>query len=149
MENQLTLFDPEFNYEVPEIWDKDVNIHAMCDISRHAIIIKKSVYIGAYRGKGRDRLTIMHEVAHYLLFTFFGCPVFRSFKTAQKVPKESDPEWQAKNLAGLLMCPPESIAGLSVEQVMRKHGVSYSAAQKACKIRDFGKKRGYHHKKKK
>jgi hypothetical protein len=145
LENQLTRFDPDFNYEVPETWDKGVNIHAVCDIGQHAIVIKKSVYKGAYRGNGRDRLTIMHEVAHYLLFTFFGCPVYRSFKTPYKIPKDCDPEWQATKLAGLLMCPPESIAGLSVEQVMKRCGVSYSAARKACKIRDFGKKRRYHH----
>jgi hypothetical protein len=79
----------------------------------------------------------MHEMAHYFLFTFFGCPVFRSFQhNHYKIPREKDPEWQAMNLAGLIMCPPELIKGLTVKEIAEKCGVSYSSAETVFSIKD-------------
>jgi len=137
LERNLIKLDSEFNYEVPEKWEYGPNIHALCDIGRHVIFVREDVYNGAYCGKGRDRLTIMHEVAHYFLFTFFGCPVFRSFQNSQhKIPDEKDPEWQATNLAGFIMCPDDIIKGLTANEVARKCGISSSAAKAVCNIRD-------------
>ena len=133
LERCLVKIDPLFNYEVPEKWDYDQNIHALCDIGRHSILIREDVYVGAYHGNGRDRMTIIHEVSHYFLFTFFGCPVYRSFQnTHHKILKETDPEWQAMTLSGFIMCPPELIKGLSIEEIIEKCGVSYSSAKIAC-----------------
>jgi hypothetical protein len=135
LERCIIKIDPIFNYEVPEKWEYGSNIHALCDMGRHSILIRKDVYNGAYEGKGRDRLTVMHEISHYFLFTFFGCPVFRSFQH-NPIPYEKDPEWQAMNLAGLIMCPPELIRGLTVEEIAEECGISYSAAEKTIFVRD-------------
>ena len=63
------LFD-DFNYEVVEDKVLSKKVHADTDIRTGHIRIKESVYEGACNGEGRDRMTIAHEIGHFLLCAF-------------------------------------------------------------------------------
>lgn len=104
------------------------NKHATIDIYTGEICIKESVYEGARHGCGRDRMTIAHEVAHFMTLCFLG---FRLYRTVgdKKVKTYEDPEWQAKCLAGELLIPYELTIGMSVDEIIRKCGVSRLAAK--------------------
>lgn len=136
LEHVMPLCFEGFHYEIVEKKELSPHIHAETDIVNRIIRIREDVYDGAVRGKGRDRMTIMHEIAHYLLLVQRGIKFQRVFN-AQAVKKYRDPEWQAKALAGEIMCPAHLIRQLSPEQVAERCGVSLDAARfnLACKGR--------------
>ncbi len=105
--------------------------HAEIDIVNRIIRIREDVYLGAVdqnsRWHGRDRMTIMHEIAHFILLVICGVKFSRSFG-AETVPRYKNPEWQAKALAGEIMCPAHLITDLTVEEIISQCGVSKSAA---------------------
>jgi hypothetical protein len=82
---------PPFYYEITEDRNLPENVHAETDVLRHTIKIKQSVYDGACIGKGRDRMTIAHELGHYFLICKFGLRLHRTFSTA-KLRAFEDPE---------------------------------------------------------
>lgn len=61
---------PGFNYEIVPDNELPDDTHACTDTSNGLIRIKESVYEGACDGKGRDRMTIAHEIAHFFLIRF-------------------------------------------------------------------------------
>lgn len=63
------LFDG-FSYEIVPDNELGKNTHAETDIRTGHIKIKESVYERACAGKGRDRMTIAHEIAHYFTLCF-------------------------------------------------------------------------------
>ncbi|MNV76712.1 hypothetical protein D3C71_1700840 [compost metagenome] len=86
------------------------------------------MYDRAVAGTPRDRFTIAHEIAHYLLHS----PKTVAYARAvgpQKVPAYLDPEWQANAFAGELLAPPQLIIGLEVSEVERLCGVSRTVAE--------------------
>lgn len=117
-----------FHYEIVEKEQLSPTIHVETDIANRIIRIREDVYNGAVCGKGRDRMTIMHEIAHYLLLVERGMKFQRVF-TTQSAKKYRDPEWQAKALAEEIMCPSHLIQQLSPEQVAERCGVSLDAAR--------------------
>lgn len=80
------------------------------------IRIREDVYEGAVRGNGQDRMTITREIAHYVLLIVCGVKFARSFGDTPVVAYK-DPEWQAKALAGEIMCPADIIKHMTVEQI--------------------------------
>lgn len=56
-----------YDYVDDKEWNNNTNIHAYYDFEENCIKVKESVYIGAYTGNGRDRMTITHECCHVLL----------------------------------------------------------------------------------
>lgn len=102
--------------------------HGYTDITTKTIYLRESVYDGACEGKGRDRMTVMHEIAHLLSFTVYNFKLARSFRE-DSIPAYMDPEWQAKCLAGAIMMDNELIRGMSAEDVALKCGVSLDAAR--------------------
>lgn len=125
IEYVLSLFDPEF--EEPHIVpDHELDVDAVACPSEHTIIIKKSVYDGARQGNGRDRFTIVHEFAHYILHDKSTV----SFARRSSKPKPyEDPEWQADAFAGEFLIPYYQISGMSVQEIKEVYGVSYLAAK--------------------
>ena len=108
-------------------WDQTASVHAYFDLNDDCIYIKESIYDGAYRGVGRDRMTIVHECAHVLLIKCCHMKLTRNFDA--NIPLYCDPEWQAKCLAGELMVPANLIHGMSEWEVAEKCGVSLDAAR--------------------
>lgn len=113
--------------QIVEDIELPINVHATTDITSKIIKIKRSVYDSACEGNGRDRMTIMHEISHYITLCELNFTLARSFEE-EKVPTYCDPEWQAKCLAGELMMPAEKIKNMNPEKVMKECGVSWDAA---------------------
>lgn len=130
----------EFLEMLPEIFEKNAveyeivennklpqNVHAEYDVYEKKIRVKEFVYDGACAGNGRDLMTILHEIAHFLLLSVMGVKFYRTFD--RKVQPYNDPEWQAKCLAGELMMPVNEIRGMTPKEVSKKYKVSLPAAQ--------------------
>lgn len=133
----LEFLMPSLNVELSIIDDSDWNrehpegVHAF--FTENTIFIKQSVYDGAVEGRGRDRMTVAHEIAHALLIPHSPIRLFRS-QNGTLPPAYRDPEWQAKCLAGELLISYDLCKGLSVGEIAAKCKVSYDAArtQKKC-----------------
>lgn len=123
----LVEMDPEFTYEVVTDDQFPESIHADTDVISKYIRIKESVYDGACKGNGRDRMTIAHEIGHYILINVCGFRLHRKFNR-NKIQAYRTPEWQAKCFAGELLMKKEHIACLSVDEIIDTCGVSKTAA---------------------
>lgn len=120
------IFD-DFSYEIIEDNAFTENIHADTDIKTGHIRIKESVYIGACKGEGRDRMTIAHEIGHYFTICVCGFKLTRNFNNAEIITFR-DPEWQAKCFAGELMVAAHLVKGMNEYEIAERCGVSYDAA---------------------
>lgn len=118
---------PEFTYEIVTDEELPKNVHADTDITRHHVRIKESVYDGAVEGSGRDRMTIAHELGHYVTLCVCGFTLARNFGE-EDVPAYKSPEWQAKCFAGELMVAEHLTRDMSVEEIVESCGVSEEAA---------------------
>ncbi|MBR1937848.1 MAG: ImmA/IrrE family metallo-endopeptidase [Spirochaetales bacterium] len=123
----LHYFIPEAYFEILPAEEMQPQIHADTDITNRVIQIREDVYEGACKGNGRDRMTIVHEFAHFIMLCYLGFKLSRAF--GNTVETYRDPEWQAKCLAGELMMDSRVIAGMDVYTVSEKYGVSEDAAR--------------------
>jgi hypothetical protein len=113
--------------DIVEDTEFQAGIHAETDIQNHCIRIRQSVYDGACAGNGRDRMTIIHEIAHYLLLCVNGLKLQRNFSN-NAVKAYCDPEWQAKCLAAEIMIPANIVKNMTVDEVVKNCGVLFEAA---------------------
>lgn len=120
------LFDG-FSYEVVPDSDLPPNVHAETDIINKHISIKESVYDGAANGNGRDRMTIAHEIGHYITICICGFKLHRIFNN-RSLAKTMSPEWQAKCFAGELLIPAHLTNNMLPKEIVDKCGVSLPAA---------------------
>jgi len=135
LERKMPLWFRGFSFEIKPKSYFAPNIHAETDIKHKVILIREDVYIGAINGIGRDRMTIIHEIAHYILLIVNGIKLYRNF--SEEKPKAfCDPEWQAKALAGELLCPFHLIGGMATQQIAEACGVSDEAAGYHFKLRN-------------
>jgi hypothetical protein len=125
-----TIFKERFHYEIIPKGSFHSCKHADFDAISGTIRIREDVYYNAVNGSGRDRMTVLHEICHFLLIFAGGAKLSRAFDD-QPVPSFRDPEWQAKAFAGEIMCPHHLIGGMSVKQVEQACGVSIAAASLA------------------
>lgn len=119
--------NPNFHFFTVKDEELPPAVHAQYDADDNSIAIKESVYVGASNGSGRDRMTIMHELAHALLITHCGIKLNRSFGS-ENIPAFRDPEWHAKCLAGELMMPAHLVIGMEASDIAKSCGVSLPAA---------------------
>lgn len=119
--------DEDFYYELVD--DLPNGIHAQYRHGEKCILIKTAVYNGAVNNVGRDRMTIVHEMAHALLLQHSGIQLHRCFDNEVKLRAFDDPEWQAKCLAGELMIPANLVKGMSPQNVAHYCAVSIDAAR--------------------
>jgi phage terminase small subunit len=122
------IFDEEgFEVEICSDREMEHRTHAYTDITNNRIVIKESIYDRAVDGKGRDRLTIAHELGHYFLYKAFGLKyTFR--EETQEIKTYEDPEWQAKCFAGEFLMPKHIIENLTIDEIVDRCGVSKDAA---------------------
>lgn len=107
--------------------DKLQDILAYTDHDNKIIIIREDAYVNAIEGQGRDRFTIAHEVAHFILHGSNGLILGRTF-SGEKIKTYEDPEWQADAFAGELLCPTAATKGIDVMEITKKFGVSIDCA---------------------
>ena len=135
--DQMCEIFEDFSYEIvpEEEWD-DPSAHAVTDLNAHTIRIKESIFIRACDGKGRDRMTIAHEIAHYILICVVGVNLYSC--RDKKIEPYNDPEWQAKCLAGELLIPYYKLKKRrrkpSADQLTSLCGVSPDAAKYQLKF---------------
>lgn len=140
IEHKMPLLFPGFHHEIIPMEEWPSNIHAVTEIENKVIRIREDVYHGAIRGLGRDRMTLAHEVGHYILLVTNGVNLYRSYEGA-KIEAFRDPEWQAKAFAGELLCPFNLIKGMAVPHIASTCGVSDEAAQYQYNLRNFTNRR--------
>jgi len=128
LEQVMPLLFEGFFYEVVAKDEFPSNKHADTDVANRCIRIREDIYHRAADGHGRDRMTVMHEIAHYILLVVCGVKFDRVFG-GEPVEVYKDPEWQAKALAGEIMCPANLIGKLSINQIAQECGVSLLAAR--------------------
>lgn len=115
------------NYEIVDDEELPKQIHASTNLQDRIILIKQSVYDGACKGIGRDRMTIAHEYGHVALHINDHSSLYRSFNDNQ-VQVYMNPEWQAKCFAGELLIPHKQTSNMTPEQIANECGVSLEAA---------------------
>jgi len=127
LEFVMPLFFPGFYYVIATKQEMGKK-HGDTDVVNRCIRIREDIYYGALEGKGRDRMTIAHEIAHYIIHVVCGVQLSRTFDNIS-IPPFRDPEWQAKALAGELMCPAHLIANMTPAVIAAECGVSLDAAE--------------------
>jgi len=128
VEHKMPTLFPKFHLEIKEREYFPPNVHGETAVADRVIRIREDIYIGAINGIGRDRMTMAHEAGHYILLVAKGIKFYRTFEGAE-IEAYRDPEWQAKALAGELLCPFHLIKGMAAPQIALACGVSDQAAQ--------------------
>lgn len=127
VENVLPrIYGEEYQFIVVEKEEMGED-HGLTTPEAMTIQIRSDVYEGAKKGQGRDRLTVAHELGHFLLHNGLQLKLARR-RSEEKIPAYCDVEWQATAFAGELLMADYLIGGLSVQEVVKKCGVSYDAA---------------------
>lgn len=101
LELALPMLDEDFIFEVVDLKEMG-EAHGETLPEVPAIRIRLDVYQGAVEGRGRDRMTLAHELGHLLLHR--GQPLQRVLP-GQKLKPYRDPEWQADVFAAELLMP--------------------------------------------
>ena len=129
LEEVMPLVEPEFSLEIiPDNEMDNGNLHGETIPSQHLIRLKESVYDGMITGLGRDRMTIMHEIGHYLIHFHEELSLTKAVRERTLEPWESA-EWQAKRFAGEFLMPSSEIAWMTVDEITKTYGVSREAAK--------------------
>lgn len=133
----MSIVFPDFNYEIVKDNTLKLENHAETNINTGLITIKESIYERACKGEGRDRMTIAHEIGHFITIKYYKFNICKN-TSGNPIPTFRDPEWQAKCFAGELMIPKHLINGMSVPEIAKKCGVSEDAARYQCeKYKDY------------
>lgn len=118
--------------------------HGLTYPSKGKILIRTDVYEGACKDNGRDRFTIMHEIAHLLLHR--NIPASYARTTSEGHPCYMDAEWQADTLAAEILMPVDIVLDCSCAQELSyRCGVSLQAAEIRMKKihKEFCKNKGF------
>lgn len=101
--------------------------HGLTDPSTGRVMIREDVYDQACQGMGRDRLTIAHELGHFLLHDGVTLGLARAGEN-ENIPPYRDPEWQASAFAGEFLMDADIIRNMTVPEIAEQCGVSTEAA---------------------
>ena len=124
LEFAFPALQPEFTWEV-RTREELGSRHGAVDPHEKLLMLREDVYNGMVEGKGRDRFTVCHEIAHALLHTGVTLNRVRS----KPRPFEC-PEWQANTFASAILMPEDAVARMrSVWEVIQVFGVSQDAAE--------------------
>lgn len=122
---KISELDPNFSFEIVDDDKLESGVQAQTDIVKDKILVKESVYKGAIKNIGRDRMTIAHELLHLILHQPSSLTLYRR---NDKIPTYKNPEWQAECFAGELLMPYEKIKTMSEPEIVDKCKVSQIAA---------------------
>lgn len=95
-------------------------------IPQHNMIeLRRDVYEGAWRGYGRHRFTLAHELGHFLMHRNVGLS-----RASDDFPIYRDAEWQADTFAGGLLFSRQHISRFSdADEVATGCGMTFDAAE--------------------
>lgn len=127
LENVIPTISPNFTFEVvPQTEMKNVHGETLPD--EDTIRIREDVYDGACLENGRNRLTIAHELGHFLMHDRRNLLFFQVEKGRQ-IPAFLNAEWQADAFAGELLAPSYLIDGMTAEEIQAEFHVSLPCAK--------------------
>lgn len=91
---------------------------------RPKLEVRLSVYLGACEGRGRDRLTLAHEIGHFFMHVQMGMA-----RRPSPAERFRDSEWQADCFGAELLVDSRQVTrGMTVAQIEQRFGVSSDAA---------------------
>lgn len=124
----LSFLAPGFHYEIRDLVDMGNN-HGLTLIEDGALRFREDIYNRACCGKGRDRMTLAHELGHAMLHV----PARLARRMDDDMKPYEDPEWQAKCFAGELLISYDHLLSLNrMGDVSKVFGVSEDAARIHC-----------------
>lgn len=126
VEKTLPRINPSFTFTVG-MMEEMGDCHGITFPDKNEIVIREDVYDRAWLGSGRDRLTIAHELYHYLEHSKNTVAFARTSK--KDIPPYMDPEWQADAFGGELLVPYHLAGELTVSEIVEKCGVTPAAAR--------------------
>lgn len=132
---------PDFIFEICSEIDMG-NLHGETIPSEHTIRVREDVYIGACKGNGRDRLTLAHEVGHYLMHNEHSI-VLAKTSSSGTIPNYYDPDWQADVFGGELLAPSYLIYNMTPQDIQNMCSVSIACAERQLYAIDCEKKKGF------
>ena len=98
---------------------------AFYELNSNSMFVKEHVYLEAIENIGRARLTLTHELSHYLLLYVLK---FEVTETKEEIKTYEDPEWQANYLASELLAPRDLTQGFNVQDYISKCNISEECA---------------------
>lgn len=120
---------PELSVEIVEKEDMH-NLHGLTIPDKNEIRIREDVYDGAVNGNGRDRMTIAHEIFHFIFHRGNNIVSLEGLgRSASNLPAYKNAEWQANAFAGELLMPSCKIKDMTIDEIMKEYGVSSEAAR--------------------
>ena len=125
VEFRLGSFFPDFYLDV---CDRDVmgEDEGRVVSGDNCIMLRRDVYEGAWKGWGRDRFTVSHELGHFLMHRDVAMARMRE----DHQPIYRDAEWQADEFAGSLLMSARHIHSFAtVEDAAEQCGMSPEAAR--------------------
>ena len=124
LEYIVTVLD----YELDIVNDSQLpNKYAETYPSEKLIVIRQSVYEGAFLGDKHSRFTIAHEIGHLFLHENNRISFARNSDIENLKPYES-PEWQANVFAAEFLVPFSEIQTLTQDEIAKKYNVSKKVA---------------------
>lgn len=132
----LEILLPEIGGDFEVLPRNELKAEAISYPNEKKVCVREDVYDAAANNDGRARFTIMHEIGHLI---FHSSERVSYARNDEKLPTYCDPEWQASAFAGEFLMPYHLVKEMSVEEVMRKCGVSRSAAE--FQLRQYKKDR--------
>lgn len=127
--------DETFEFLVPDRWFTNEIRPAFYNPEENRIYIRADIYDKLLEGDGFARFTVMHEICHYFLFKIIGIPHLVDWEDVMYYSDAKlhsiDPEWQANVMASLILCNPDLIKDMSINEVKDQCEVSLKAAETA------------------
>ena len=100
--------------------------HGLTFPDKNLIHIREDIYDGACLDKGRDRLTLAHELGHLVLHSNLG---FARMAYSDSIKSYESSEWQANAFAGELLISAEHIHKCKSDEVAEIFKVSDEAVK--------------------
>jgi hypothetical protein len=126
LEHELQNMVEGFYYDIREDGSLEGSARALAYPDKACILIEASVYDGACRGIGKDRMTITHETGHVILHP--GIPLARRYE-ARPIKIYENSEWQSDVFAGELLAPIRFLHGMNASDIVQTYQISLSAAE--------------------
>ena len=124
----LTFIDPMYDYQIAEDDELPETVQGETDVVNHIIRIRQSIYEKACDGDEYSRMTIAHEIGHYVLVCIEGITFAKNTNRIGYVATYKDPEWQAAVFASEFLAPSYLIKDLEAEEISKRYGVTLQAA---------------------
>ena len=103
------------------------DLHGLTTPEQKTIRLRQDVYYGALDGRGRDRMTVAHELGHYILHRSVH---WANLPRGGNVPAFRNSEWQASTFgAELLIAMPDALKCNEESDLPTMFGVTSDAAR--------------------